>query len=235
MSLSKSISLAMLASRLVLFLFFQVLIALVARSWLISEKYWLLTATLTNIVSIALLYFLYKREGKRYLDIFRINKPAFKKDILIFLGLTLISIPLIFAPGYFLSIMIWDNPDVPTEMMFGTIETWLVYVLLIAFPVTIAFAELATYFAYIMPKLQKQLKRKWVAVFLPVLFLSVQHCTLPFIPDIHFIMYRALVFLPFAALIGISLYYRPSLFVYFAVLHGIMDFGTAYMFLLEIK
>lgn len=79
------------------------------------------------------------------------------------------------------------------------------------------------------------MKTKWLAILLPILLLSVQHCTLPFIPDMSFILYRALVFLPFAALIGISINYRPSLFPYFAVLHGIMDFGTSYMFLLELK
>ncbi len=65
----------------------------------------------------------------------------------------------------------------------------------------------------------------------PVVFLSIQHCTLPFIPDARFILYRALVFLPFALLIGISIYKRPTLFPYFAVIHGVMDAGTAFMFL----
>jgi len=34
-------------------------------------------------------------------------------------------------------------------------------------------------------------------------------------------------------LIGISLYKRPALFPYFAILHGVMDLGTAVMFLLR--
>jgi len=225
----------MLVSRLAFFLIFQVIIALFTNSWETSEKYWLLTATLTNVVSIALLYFLFRRDGKKYLDIFKIKRSSLKKDILIFLGITIISGPIVFAPGYFLSVMIWDDPDAPTEMMFNNIENWLVYFLLIAFPVTIAFAELPTYFAFIMPRLKIQMKTKWLAVLLPILFLSIQHCTLPFIPDINFIIYRLLVFLPFAILVGVSIYYRPSLFFYFVVLHGIMDFGTALMFLLEIQ
>jgi hypothetical protein len=211
---------------------FQALIALLVNSWEASEKYWLLTATLTNIVSIALLFILFKRDGNKYFNIFSFSRASLKKDIFIFSGLALLSGPIVFLPGYFLSIMIWGDPNVPTEMMFGPIENWLVYILLIAFPVTIAFAELATYFVYIMPKFIKQMQVKWLAVLLPVVFLSIQHCTLPFIPDLNFIMYRALVFLPFASLIGLSIYYRPSLFIYFAILHGIMDFGTALMFLL---
>jgi len=224
-----------LISRLLLFLLFQVIIALITESWAKSEKYWLLTATLTNIVSIALLYYLFKQEGESYPSIFRFNKSGLRKDILVFTCIALISGPIVFAPGYFLSQLIWNDPNIPAEMMFGPIESWLVYVLLIAFPLTIAFAELASYFVYVMPRLRSRMKSKCLTVLIPVLFLSVQHCTLPFIPDLSFILYRALVFLPFAFLIGISIYFRPSLFPYFAILHGIMDFGAALMFLWEIK
>ncbi len=232
---SSRLTFLLLGSRLILFLIFQVIIALITSSWHVSERYWLLSATLTNIVSIVILFLLFRVEGRDYFSLFKINRSDFKKDIIIFLGITILTIPVVFAPGYFLSLLLWNDVNVPTKMMFGTIEKGLVYLLLFAFPVTIAFAELATYFGYIMPKLKEQLKKKWLAVFLPVLFLSIQHCTLPFIPDLNFIAYRALVFLPFATLIGLSVYYRPSLFIYFAVLHGIMDFGTVLMFLLEIK
>jgi hypothetical protein len=214
-------------------MFFQAATALILNSWEDSEKYWLLTATLTNLVSIVLLYFLFKREGVNYLSIFKINRQAVKKDIMIFILITLISLPLIYFPGYFLSVIIWNDPAVPSDLMFRPVENWLIYLLLLAFPVTIAFAELATYFAYIMPGLRSRLRSKWLVILLPVIFLSIQHCTLPFIPDMNFILYRGLVFLPFAVLIGISIYYRPSLFPYFAVLHGILDFGTALMFIVE--
>lgn len=223
-----------LVSRLVLFMVFQALIAFLANSWEASEKYWLLTATLTNVVSIALLFIVLKHDGRKYFSIFSVNRAVIKKDLFIFIGLALVSVPIVLIPGYFLSIMIWDKPNVPAEMMFGPIERWLVYFLLIAFPVSITFAELATYFGYLMPKLKEQFKTKWVTIFLPVLFLSIQHCTLPFIPDLNFIIYRALVFLPFAALIGVSIYYKPSLLIYFAIMHGIMDFGTVLMFIMEI-
>lgn len=230
---SDNLTFALLGSRLVLFLVFQAIIALFASSWQLSEKYWLLSATLTNIVSIVFLYLLFRADGRAYFSLFRINKANIKKDLLVFLGLAILTVPVVFAPGYFLSVLLWDDVDVPTKLMFGTLEKGLVYVLLVAFPITIVFAELATYFGYIMPKLKERFKHKWLAVFLPVLFLSIQHCTLPFIPDTNFIIYRALVFLPFATLIGVSIYLRPSLFIYFAIIHGIMDLGTVLMFLME--
>ena len=229
--ISKNLPFILLGSRFFMFLIFQSMIAVLADSWSISEKYWLLTATLTNLVSILILYFVFRIRNDNYLRIFSFSRISFKKDILIFALLMLLAGPLAFLPNYFLSVLLWGNPEIPVDMMFQPIESWLIYILIITFPVTIALAELATYFAYIMPGLNKQLKSKWLAVLLPVVFLSIQHCTLPFIPDARFILYRALVFLPFALLIGISIYKRPTLFPYFAVIHGVMDAGTAFMFL----
>jgi len=224
---------ALLGSRFLLFLIFQAVIAIILSSWSRSEGYWLLSATLTNLVSITILWFLFRREGSSYFGLFRFSRVTFKKDILVFLGLVLLCGPVVFGPNYLLSAWLWDDPAIPYEMMFRPVEKWLAIILLFAFPVTIVFAELATYFGYIMPRLSGVVRPKWFAVLLPVLFLSLQHMTLPFIPDLKFILYRGLVFLPFAALIGISLYKRPALFPYFAILHGVMDMGTAVMFVVK--
>ena len=221
----------LLPSRLFLFLFFQVLIAFVVNSWEASQKYWLLTATMTNIVSIMLLIILFKKGGNDYFRIFSFNKATIKKDIIVFIGLIILALPIVFVPAYLISMIIWGDPNIPTAMMFGPIGKWLVYVLLFAFPVTIAFAELATYFGYIMSILKNKVSTKWLAPLLPVIFLSIQHCTMPFIPDLNFIVYRGLMFLPFSILVGLSIYHRPSLFPYFVILHGLLDFGTAFMFL----
>jgi hypothetical protein len=224
---------ALLVSRVTLFLLFQGIIALAVGSWSRSEGYWLATATLTNIVSITVLWFLFRREGVSYWGLFSFNRSTLRKDILVFAGLVLLCGPVVFGPNYLLSRWLWDDPSIPYEMMFRPVERWLAILLLIVFPVTIVFAELATYFGYIMPRLKDRLGRKWIAVALPVLFLSLQHMSMPFIPDLKFILYRAVVFLPFAALIGIALHRRSSLFPWFAILHGIMDMGTAAMMLTE--
>lgn len=234
MSLKKHSEILLLPSRLILFLLFQLMIALLLGSFEESERYWISSATITNMVGIVLLVYLFNLEGKRFLDLFRIDRGTFKKDILIFSGLALLCGPVVFLPNYLLSIGLWGDAAIPYNMMFKPNPIALVYVLAILFPITIAFAELATYFGYIMPKLKQRLKRKWLAVAFPVFFLSIQHCTLPFIPDLKFILYRGLVYFPFALLIGIALYKRPKLFPYFAILHGLLDFATV-MVLLNIK
>lgn len=222
---------ALLFSRLFLFAFFQSVIALLFNSWIESEKYWLLTATLTNIVTIILLTILFKRDGIKYLSIFRFCKSERKKDILIFLGLALLSIPLALAPSFILSKLLWGNITYYHQVLFQPIPVYLIYLLLVAFPVTIGFAELATYFGYVLPRLKARMKSKWLALLLPVFFLSIQHCTLPLIFEVKFILFRGLMYLPFAVMLGIAINKRPTLLPYMAVLHGLLDAMTVMMML----
>jgi len=224
----------LLPGRLLLFLLVQLCFALLLGSFKHSANYWIATATITNFISIAALVYLFKIQGMRFRDLFRFDQVALKKDILIFFSITLFCIPIVFLPNYYLSIWFWGNEEIPYNMMFKPMPLYLVYSFFVLFPITTALGELSTYFGYIMPGLKEYFQRKWLTITLPVFFLAVQHCTLPFIPDIKFIMYRALMYFPFACVIGISLYKRPGLFPYFAILHGMLDFATV-MVLLNIS
>ena len=224
---------ALLFSRIILFAIFQGIIALILSSWQASEKYWMLVATLGNIVSIFLLAVLFKREGKNYLHIFQFDKQNWKKDLLLFIGLFLILIPSALLPNYFLSIWLWNDPTIPYKILFQPISDYWAYFLLIAFPLTISLAELATYFGYIMPRLENVFTIERYAILLPILFLSIQHCCLPLLFNAHFILYRALMYLPFAAIIGIALNKRPRLLQYFVILHGLMYMKAVFMLKLE--
>ena len=175
-----------------------------------------------------------RRENRSFMSLFRIKRETLKRDLFLFLGLVLLCGPLVFLPDYLLSQWLWGNREIPFSLMFQQQPLALVYTLLIMFPVTIAFAELASYFGYIMPRLVNSFKRRWIATALPIIFLSLQHCTLPFIADPKFLLYRGIVFLPFATLIGTALRFRPQLLPMFAILHGILDAGTV-MLLLKVS
>ena len=67
---------ALLASRTLLFLLFQAIIALILRSWSRSEGYWLVTATLTNFVSNGLLVLLFGKENESYHGLIRLRRDT---------------------------------------------------------------------------------------------------------------------------------------------------------------
>ncbi len=221
----------MLISRSLLFLFFQGLIALglfltrQTNAWDESARWWIFAVIATNLVGVFLLVRLFKAEGKRYLDLFHFSKATVGKDLLWFFGSSVIGIPAMAAPMNTLAPLIFGDSMAPINMMFKPLPGWAL-ALGFLFPLTIVFAELPTYFGYVMPRLSAQLKNGWVAWLIAAFFLASQHCFLPFIPDARFILWRLGMYLPFALFVGLLLKLRPGLLPYAVIFHGLIDIST---------
>jgi hypothetical protein len=226
----------MLISRSVLFILFQALIALIlfttgtAAAWDESARWWTLMVSLANFASIYLLIRLYNAEGKRFIDIFKFSRAEWKKDLLWFIGLSIIAIPLVAAPREPLAKAIFGDAMIATNMMFQPIPTW-AFILSFLFPLTIAFAELPTYFAYVMPRLSEQING-WLAWFIASIFLAAQHMFLPLILDGGYLLWRFGMFLPFALFTGLVIKLRPTLLPYFVIVHALLDLTRVLVYLM---
>ncbi len=225
----------MLPARLALFAFWQMVIAVilalgqVSDAWLAAAAWWPITATLTNLVCLGLLGHLYQQEGRRFSEIFHIQRQTMKKDLLILLGTLIVAGPVAFLPNILTATWLFGTQAAALELFLQPLPAWGFTLAIILFPVTMALAELPTYFAYSMPRLEAQTGRRWLATLLASLFLAAQHVTLPLIFDSPFLAWRLLMYLPFALLVGLLLRWRPQLLPYLVVVHGLLDMATAFM------
>ena len=217
MTVMRKLSL-LLFSRLFLFLSFQIFIALFLTSWEGSVKYWALSASLTNIVSIILLIVFFRQENISFFSVFRFQKGNLKGDLIWFLILLLLSVPIAIIPSLALSTLLWGNTEYYHQVLFQPLNRPLVYCVLLVYPLTTGLVELTTYFGYIMPRLKRYFKSQWIVVALPVLAFSLQHCTLPLVFETKFIFFRGVMYLLFAFVYGIAIYKRPSLLPWLAIL-----------------
>jgi membrane protease YdiL (CAAX protease family) len=226
----------MLFSRIVLFAAWQALIAIAyhlsgqANAWTRSAAWWPVTATLTNVVCIFLLIRLHKQEGLNYWDLFRFGRDTVKSDAPVAFGLALIGIVVATIPNVMLGMWLFGNAEASQALIFRPLPLWAIYPALICFPVTIALAELPTYFAYVMPRLRQQLG-DWPSMLVSSLVLAFQHVTLPLVFDLHFLLWRLLMFIPLALMVGIVLRWRSRLLIYMVIIHGLMDFYAAWLIL----
>lgn len=226
----------MLISRSVLFILFQALIALMlyatgtTSAWDESTKYWTFLPTLANIVTLILLINLFNAEGKQFWDILRFSRITWKKDLLWFIGLSIIAMPILDAPREPLAKAIFGDAMIATNMLFRPIPTW-AFVLSFLFPLTIWFAELPLYFGYCMPRLSKQING-WLAWLIAAFFLAAQHMFLPTILDGGYFLWRFGMFLPFALFTGLALKFRPTLLPYFVIVHALLDVTTVLVYLM---
>jgi hypothetical protein len=70
-----------------------------------------------------------------------------------------------------------------------------------------------------------------LALALPAIMLGLQHVAVPLVFDWRYGLWRSLMFLPFAFLVGFALRWRPRLLPFMAAVHVLMDLGFAAMLL----
>lgn len=220
-----------LLSRTLLFAIFQVLIALVlsfmnsTHPWSDSAGWWTFSALFANLVSIMLLVQLFRRERKRYIDILYFSRQSLWKDVGITFLTMILLLPLSMYPNQWLAAWLFGSSEIAYSLFFRPLPVWAGWVSML-FPVTIAFAELPTYFGYAMPRLERQSGNGWFAWGAASFFLAFQHITLPLIPDWRFMLWRFGMFIPLAFLLGLCLKIRPQLLPYFMIVHALLDMTT---------
>lgn len=227
----------MLFSRLLLFLGLQALLALgfalagAPAAWEASANWWPLIVAATNAIGLVLLIRLFRAEGLRYRDAFRVERKSMARDLLLLLATFLIGGPLAVIPNILLGGWLFGDPNATLALFLRPLPLWAAWAGILLFPLSQGLVELGTYFAYVMPRFERQGMHPLLALALPATLLSLQHLTMPLLFDVRFILWRALMYLPFAFFCGILLRWRPRWLPYLAAIHALMNLGFAISFL----
>lgn len=204
-------------------------------AWEAGADWWPLTVAIANGLCLAALTALYRAEGRSYWGVFRVQREHVKSDLLVMLGTFVVAGPVAVLPNILLSQWLFGDSQAVLPLFVRPLPAWAAYAGLVLFPVTQGLTEAALYFAYAMPRLfdvaGPAARPSWPALSLAALMLGLQHLAMPFLFDLRFIAWRALMYLPFALVTGLLLRWRPRLLPYFAVVHALMNLSLAAMFL----
>lgn len=223
---------ALLGFRTVGFLVVQAGIALYmatrdhAAPWTAAAAWWPLAAMLTNVATVGLLITTLRREGLRFADLFSMQRSKVGGDLLLVLLVMVVAGPIGALPGPALGWLLWGDAQAGSRAMMQPLPPWGVWVALIGFPLTIAFAELPLYFGYLMPRLPTSPR---VAAAVCATALAAQHMTLPLLLDARFVAWRFGMFLPFALLLGFAVKRRPGILPWLCVVHALIDASAGYI------
>lgn len=227
----------LLFARSALFLAVQALFALgfwVAGSttaWEDGANWWPISVAIADLLCLIVLIVIFRAEGRRYWDLFRIDRQHIKGDLLALLIVTVLAAPLSFLPNVWLGAAFFGRSDATLALIVRPLPLLAVYIAMVAFPLMQGLTEVGTYFGTIMPRLKAQGVRPWLAIGIPAVMLSLQHVFAPLLFDVRFIAWRGLMFLPFALMTGVAFSLRPRLLPYFAVIHTLMNVSFVAMFL----
>lgn len=222
----------LLAARMVGFLVCQIVIAIAHLAgghrdpWMRSAAWWPISASVTSIVTLAVLVVLLRREGRRYRDLLRHDRASIPRDLLLTLGLVVVAAVLALGPNLGLSWLLYGDAQTASTLFLRPLPAVVLSVALVAFPLTMAASELPLYAGYLQPRIEVITGRRWFAVLLVAGALALQHLTLPLLTDWRFVIWRALMFLPFAILAIGVLRWRPRLLPYLVGVHLLADFAA---------
>lgn len=227
----------MLALRLALFAAFQAAIAVALAlagtpdAWAASAAWWPLAASAANLVNLGVLARLMALEGGSLRSLLLPPSPGRGRDILTVLVTIVLAAPLAALPNIGLATALFGDPQLALDLFVQPLPLWAAIAAVVLFPVTTALAELPTYYGYVQPRLARLTSSGWIVVLVPALFHAVQHVALPLILDTEFMLWRALMFVPFAILVSVVMRIRPSVLPYLLVLHFLLDLQAALMVL----
>jgi hypothetical protein len=227
----------MLFSKPTFFLGVQALVALAfaiagsTSAWEQGANWWPVSVALADLICLLLLVAAFRGEGKRYGELFGIERRNIGGDLLALAGVTVLTAPVSYLPNVWLGQLLFGIPEATLDLIVRPLPLWTVYAAIVAFPIAQGLTELPIYFGYVMPRLEAQGLHRWLALAIPALVLAFQHAAAPLLFDTRFITWRALMFIPFAFLAGIVLRWRSRLMPYLVVIHILMNMSFATMFL----
>ena len=219
--------LLLLASRSLLFLFFSLLLG--GLDLLRAAALWPLAVSLTN--GLCILLMLGHWGQKRYRRLFTRSWEDLGEERLRILIVVLASLLAAFIPNLVLTRLLFTDPLEPVRLLFRPLPTGLFILSCILFPVTQGLAEIPFYGIYWTERAEGRIPGRYL---LAALLLSGQHIFVPFVPDPAFIIYRALMYLPFALLVIFLLKKERRLLPVMSILHILLDGSAMLMYLMPV-
>jgi uncharacterized protein len=193
--------------------------------WREAGHYWNVYGTLVDIGCLIGLRYFTRREGIRMRDLLGPIRLRHGRDVLLGLGYCILVFPFFLVGGILAHRLLYgaatsDPGSYLVQPHF--IPMWALVYSLSLWWLIWSPTEEATYQAYVMPRLQALTGRTWLTFLIVGFFWAGQHTALSFIPDLRFIAFRFLAFLP-GVLVMMIIYWRTRRLTPLIIAHWPMD------------
>ena len=188
---------ALMPLRSIIFIAVFIVISMIAGKDLSDiSNTWSVVASAVNIITVAALILLTKNDGglKKLIN-YEKAKTTPKQAV----GMSVLIICLGMGGMYLAGFLCYGIIPYAPPMMIAPIPVPLAVINLVLLPVSTALAENSIYLGCGV----NTIKNRYLSVILPAFFFAVQHSFIPTLPDVRYMIYRFLSFLPLTILLCI--------------------------------
>ncbi len=185
-----------------------------------ASRWWSVICTVCNLITIAVLLFICKRENRRFMDLIGSQKGKSK----VLTVVIIVIVMLVLGMGGMVAVGFLMFGQVPSNLL-TPLPIWVAAVNVVLFPATVIFAEMPLYYGYSVRGIEKAVGNKYVAVLYPVFFYALQHSFMPLLWDASFMLFRFFSFLLLMLFLGVW-YYKKRNLVPVMIGHAILDLAA---------
>ena len=194
----------LLPARSIIFLLMSLVCAYLTNRQLEDiSNYWSVAASIVNILTIAVLMLAARNENSSYREMITYSKgQSDPKKTILFSVMTII----IGMGGMYIAGLICYGTIMPAVSlkMIAPVPPAIAVINVLVLPVTTALAEDGLYLGGGVG----HIRNKYLSVIIPAFFYTLQHCFIPTLFDVRYIVYRFLSFLPLTVIF--CLYYQKK-------------------------
>lgn len=186
---------------------------------------WTAVATGVNVLTIILLVACAKREGKTFGEKihYEKGKTTVKQVILVSLLILSVGMGVMYLTAFILYGTVMPSA---AAMLASPVSKPLAVLVFLLLPVTTALAEDGLYLGFGV----NGFSNKKAAILVPAFFFALQHCFIPLLPDVRYMLYRFFSFLPLTVILC-WYYHKKRNPLPVMIGHAIIDLATVVMVL----
>lgn len=186
---------------------------------------WTVVATAVNVLTILLLVACARKEGKTFKEKINYEKGKTTVKQVILVSLLILAVGM---GGMYLTAFILYGTVMPSAsvMLAAPISKPLAILVFLLLPVTTALAEDGLYLGFGV----NGITNKAAAILVPAFFFALQHCFIPTMFDLKYVLYRFFSFLPLTIILCWH-YYKNRNPLPIMIGHALIDLATVIMVL----
>ena len=200
-------------------------------AWKSAGAWWSVYGTLVDICCLGLMARFARRERIGLRDLIGKVRLLWGRDIFAGIGLFLVTFPVFMGGSFVSSLLIYGSWDPQRNFyLLGvrTLPLWGVVYSFAAWWLISAATEETAYQGYVLPRIQALSGHSWVGAVVVIFCWTLQHCALPMVPDLKYLAFRFVAFLPGVTLLTL-IYLRIRRLPPMIVAHWPMDLGAVIM------
>jgi membrane protease YdiL (CAAX protease family) len=141
------------------------------------------------------------------------------------LAFIVLSIIIAITSSFIFGYLIYGRYPYDLMPLFSDIPIVVVIVCVVIFSVINSILEEITYNGYIFPRLEEEVKNTNIVILIVLFFFTLQHILIMFVPELKYLIWRLLCFVPLLAF-WITIYIKMRRLTTLIIVHWFMDTFT---------